>query len=67
MRDQNTEYFNTDTAARYSGLSRRTLAAWRKTDDGPPYCRFGVAVRYAKRDLNEWAAKSRVRTSGAAA
>lgn len=67
MQNQHPEFFNTSEAAAYLGLSKYTLAYWRKTDCGPPYCRFGIAVRYAKRDLDEWAVKSRVRTSGAAA
>jgi len=67
MQNQHTEYMTTAQAAEYLGLSRYTLSAWRKDDSGPPYCRFGVAVRYAKRDLDAWAAANRVRTSGAAA
>lgn len=67
MPTETPEFFNTEAAARYLGLSRYTLAAWRKTDAGPPYCRFGYAVRYRRADLDAWAAANRVRTSGAAA
>ena len=60
------EFLTTNQAAEYLGLSRFTLAAWRKCDQGPPYVRFGVAVRYSRRDLDEWVARQRVRTTGAA-
>lgn len=59
MQNQHPEYFTTSQAAEYLGRSRFTLGAWRKTDAGPPYCRFGYAVRYRRIDLDAWAERKR--------
>ena len=42
-------------AAKRLGLSPRTLEAWRRRGAGPPYRRFGRAVRYALGDLDAFA------------
>jgi len=43
-------------AARYLGLSRRTMQAWRVRGDGPPYVKLGAAVRYDLDVLAAWVA-----------
>lgn len=43
-------------AARYLGLSPRTMQAWRVRGDGPPYAKLGAAVRYDLDVLAAWVA-----------
>lgn len=43
-------------AAEMASLSVRTLQAWRLKDFGPPYVKFGKAVRYRRIDLADWIA-----------
>lgn len=43
-----------DEAARFVGLSKRTLERMRATECGPRFFRFGRAVRYAIADLEHW-------------
>ena len=57
-------YLTTGEAARYLGLSPRTLKRYRVTGDGPVFHRFGGRVRYRRERLEEWAA-SRERVSTA--
>ena len=52
-------FFTTVEAARYLGLSHRTLKRYRVTGEGPVYHRFGGRVRYRRDDLDDWAAKRR--------
>ena len=52
-------YLTTVEAARYVGLSHRTLKRYRKTGDGPAFHRFGGRVRYRREDLDEWAGERR--------
>ena len=52
-------YLTTVEAARYIGLSHRTLKRYRKTGDGPVFHRFGGRVRYRRDDLDVWAAERR--------
>lgn len=35
-------------------LSQRTLQAWRRTGNGPPFVKLGNAVRYIDGDLDAW-------------
>ena len=42
-------------AARWLGLSPRTLETWRYLGSGPRFRRFGRAVRYAVEDLDAYA------------
>jgi predicted DNA-binding transcriptional regulator AlpA len=44
------------------GISSVTLARWRIEGSGPPFCKFGRAVRYERAELLAWA-RSRARTS----
>jgi hypothetical protein len=46
-------------------LSIRTLQAWRARAFGPTFVRVGRAIRYRRRDLDEWVRQSRVRTNQA--
>lgn len=47
-------FLNTDQAAFYVGLSRRTLEKMRTTGDGPRFRKHGRYVRYHIDDLDEW-------------
>jgi hypothetical protein len=49
-------YLTNAEAAEYLRLSPRTLEKQRHFGGGPPYCKFGRAVRYALTDLESWAA-----------
>lgn len=44
----------TSQAARYLGLSARTLEKWRLTGDGPPFVKLGRAVIYERQYLDDW-------------
>ena len=50
------KYLTTGEAARYLGLSERTLKRYRVTGDGPVFHRFGARVRYKREHLDAWAA-----------
>ena len=52
-------YLTTVEAARYVGLSHRTLKRYRVTGEGPVFHRFGGRVRYRRDDLDDWAAQRR--------
>lgn len=57
-------YFTENEAADLLRLSRRTLQRWRQEGLGLPFRRFGGLVRYARTDIDAWAAKqSRLSTS----
>jgi len=47
-------FLNTDQAAHYIGLSRRTLEKMRTAGDGPRFRKHGRYVRYHIDDLNAW-------------
>jgi excisionase family DNA binding protein len=54
----------TEEAARFVGLSPRTLEKRRHEGGGPRFLKLGRLVRYRERDLEEWIARSvRVSTS----
>jgi hypothetical protein len=55
-------FLNTDQAAYYVGLSRRTLEKMRTVGGGPRFRKHGRYVRYHIDDLNEWSA-AHLRTS----
>ena len=46
-------------AADFLGLSRKTLDRLRVSGGGPVFHKFGRRVRYARRDLEDWAASRR--------
>lgn len=57
-------YLTEYEAAELLRLSRRTLQRWRQEGLGLPFRRFGGLVRYARSDIDAWAAKqSRLSTS----
>jgi hypothetical protein len=45
------ELLRTDEAALFLDLAKSTLEAWRHRGGGPPYLKYGKAVRYRVRDL----------------
>ena len=62
VNDKPTEYMGTREAAAFLGLSPRTLDRYRVTAAGPAFHKFGTRIRYARADLEDWAAERR-RTS----
>lgn len=48
-------YLTTNEAAKFLGLSRRTLEAWRFRGGGPAFKKIGGAVRYKITDLENFA------------
>jgi len=50
-------FLNTDQAAHYVSLSRRTLEKMRSAGRGPRFRKHGRYVRYHIDDLNEWSAE----------
>ena len=50
-------FLNTDQAAHYVGLSRRTLEKMRTAGGGPRFRKHGRNVRYHIDDLDEWSAE----------
>ena len=57
-------YMNTLQAARYLGLSDKTLRRYRVSGDGPVFCRFNTRIRYRREDLDDWAATRRQLPAG---
>jgi excisionase family DNA binding protein len=51
-------FLNTDQAAFYVGLSRRTLEKMRTAGSGPHYRKHGRYVRYHIADLEAWSNNS---------
>ncbi|OYW82601.1 MAG: DNA-binding protein [Asticcacaulis sp. 32-58-5] len=47
-------FLNTDQAAYYMGLSRRTLEKFRAEGEGPAFRRHGRYVRYHIDDIDRW-------------
>jgi len=50
-------------AAKVLGLAVATLQKYRVTGGGPAFMKLGRAVRYDPRDLEEWKAQRRVRST----
>jgi excisionase family DNA binding protein len=58
------EVYDEHEAAKYVGLSVRTLQEKRRTGEGPVYLKLGSRVRYRRRALDVWLdSKERRRTS----
>lgn len=53
-RDSSSPFLNSTEAARFLGLRKSTLEAWRCRGGGPAFVKFGRAVRYRLTDLNDW-------------
>jgi excisionase family DNA binding protein len=51
-------FLNTDQAAFYIGLSRRTLEKMRAEGGGPPFRRHGRYIRYHIDELDNWSKAS---------
>ena len=49
-----------EDAAKYCGLSYKTMALQRSAGSGPPFVKLGKAVFYRKDDLDSWMASCRV-------
>ncbi|KTQ96337.1 transcriptional regulator [Aureimonas ureilytica] len=54
------QYLRTPDAARYLGLSGRTLEKHRTYGTGPSYRKLGGVVVYAVADLDAWAGRGAV-------
>lgn len=52
-------YVRTRDAARYLGLSPRTLEKLRVSGNGPAYYKMGRAVSYGLSDLEAWVTNNR--------
>lgn len=48
-------FLNEAEVAKQLGLSPQTLRIWRMKGDGPPFCKFGKAVRYNPASVQSWA------------
>ena len=57
-------FLNTDQAAFYVGLSRRTLEKMRRQGRGPTFRKHGRYVRYHIADIIEWSEASSRETTG---
>lgn len=65
---QSTPYLTTEDAARYLGLSAKSLINWRLARKGPRFVRISHrCVRYRLDDLQEWANSKQVETRESAA
>jgi hypothetical protein len=51
-------------AAKILGLKVTTLRDWRFRKLGPPFCRFGRAIRYSTRALEAYANQCEVSNAG---
>lgn len=60
--NSSTPTLDTPSAARFLGLSPRTLETWRVRGGGPPYVKAGGRVVYRAASLEQWL-QDRERTS----
>lgn len=65
-RPLNDGYMNTKAAAAFLGLSHRTLERYRVDGKGPPFHRFGTAVRYSRSKVAAWAKAREARSTSEA-
>lgn len=49
-------WFTTEECAAHLSIPRDTLLYWRRVGKGPPHHKFGKHVRYARADVDAWAA-----------
>ena len=59
MADDARQYMGTRELASFLGLSPRTLDRYRVSGGGPKFHKFGNRVRYARADVEAWAAERR--------
>lgn len=64
MQEIQPKYFGTKCAARYLGLSYRTLEKYRTYGGGPAYHKIGRKVMYTIKDMDFWAEKEKFKTTG---
>ena len=64
MSDPLPRYFGPEEAARYLGLSPRTLQRMRVTGEGPRYVKARRRVIYDRLDLDDWTARRKRRFTG---
>jgi hypothetical protein len=62
QQDTSSKYFDTETAAKFLGLSKKTLEKYRFRGCGPEYFQFGRRCLYTAETLAAWAESCR-RTS----
>lgn len=55
-----TDYITAAEAAEELRISTHALAAWRHKLTGPPWRKFGGAVRYRLSEVREWADRQTV-------
>jgi excisionase family DNA binding protein len=55
------DYLTSREAAELLRISIHTLNHWRICGRGPAFIKIGSAVRYARRDVDAWADRHRVR------
>lgn len=55
------EFFGTNGAAQYLGMSTVTLEQWRCEGSGPAFCKVGRSVRYHVDDLRSFMLERRQR------
>lgn len=60
--EQTTEFLKRQEAANHLNVKKSSLEAWAVRGGGPPFVKFGRAVRYRLSDLEAWA-NSQTRTS----
>lgn len=65
--NQQTDIFDTQSAAAYLCLSKPTLERFRLRGDGPVFAKIGKCVRYRKIDLDAWVATRLVKSTSQAA
>lgn len=54
------DFWTTFELAEHLGVSRSTLALWRKSKEGPPYCKFRNVIRYQRGEVEKWIASSSI-------
>ena len=52
--NEKSPFLNRVEAAKYLNLKKHTLEAWAVRGGGPPFLKFGRAVRYRKTDLEKY-------------
>lgn len=57
---------NPEGAARYTGLSTKSLAIMRSRGEGPPFHKLGRNVFYSQADLDSWIRRCRVTSTAQA-
>lgn len=62
-----TDIMTTAEAAQYCRLGKPTLERFRISGNGPAYLKIGGAVRYRRRDLDDWLASRLTRSTSEAA